>query len=131
MPYSKTTHEIEVRVSPFFLPDESRPEDSHFFWAYRVMIANHSPETVKLLSRYWRIVDGRGRVEEVHGEGVVGEQPAIRPGTTYEYTSGCPLPTPHGIMSGHYTMRLANGALAQIDIPAFSLDMPNAGRTLN
>jgi ApaG protein len=131
MSYSQTTHDIEVSVTPIYLPDESRPDESHFFWAYRVSIANHSDEPVKLLTRYWRIVDGDGRVEEVHGEGVVGEQPLIKPGGTYEYTSGCPLATPHGIMSGHYTMRTSGGALARIAIPAFSLDMPGRGRTLN
>ncbi|MCU0831236.1 MAG: Co2+/Mg2+ efflux protein ApaG [Rhizobiaceae bacterium] len=131
MSYSKTTHDIEVRVTPIYLPDESRPDEGHYFWAYRVHIANHSPEAVKLLTRYWRIIDGHGRVEEVHGEGVVGEQPLIRPGRAYEYTSGCPLPTPHGIMSGHYMMRHADGTLSRIDIPAFSLDRPEQVRTLN
>jgi ApaG protein len=129
--FSKTTHDIEVIVSPIYLEDESRPDDNHFFWAYRVSIANHSRESVKLLTRYWRIIDGDGRVEEVHGDGVVGEQPVIKPGGTFQYTSGCPLPTPHGIMQGHYVMRTPDGALARVEIPAFSLDRPGAGRVLN
>jgi ApaG protein len=131
MSYSKTTEAIEVSVTPIYLEDESRPSENHFFWAYRVQISNHSAQSVKLLTRYWHIVDGFGRVEEVHGDGVVGEQPVIKPGGSYHYTSGCPLPTPHGIMSGHYTMRNATGQLVRIDIPAFSLDTPDARRSLN
>ena len=130
--YAQTSHGIEVSVTPIYLEDESRPEENHFFWAYRMTIANNSSSAVKLLARYWRIVDGTGRVEEVHGEGVVGEQPLIKAGGSYQYTSGCPLSTPHGIMSGHYTMRTADNALVQVDIPAFSLDIPgSSGRTLN
>jgi ApaG protein len=130
--YAQTTHGIEVSVTPIYLEDESRPEENHFFWAYRITIANHSANPVKLLARYWRIVDGTGRVEEVHGEGVVGEQPLIKSGSSYQYTSGCPLATPHGIMSGHYTMRTSDSALIVVEIPAFSLDIPgNSVRTLN
>jgi ApaG protein len=130
--YAQTTNGIEVSVTPIYLEEESRPDESHFFWAYRITIANHSSNPVKLLARYWRIVDGIGRVEEVHGEGVVGEQPLIKSGSSYQYTSGCPLSTSHGIMSGHYTMRTFENALIRVEIPAFSLDIPgNSGRTLN
>jgi ApaG protein len=130
--YAQTTNGIEVSVTPIYLEDESRPEESHYFWAYRITISNNSDAAVKLLARYWRIVDGTGRVEEVHGEGVIGEQPLIKAGSSYQYTSGCPLATPHGIMSGHYTMRTADSELMQVIIPAFSLDIPgNTGRTLN
>jgi ApaG protein len=130
--YTQTTHDIEISVTPIYLDDESRPEEYHFFWAYRITIANNSPSAVKLLARYWRIVDGTGRIEEVHGEGVVGEQPLIKAGSSYQYTSGCPLATPHGIMSGHYTMRTIENALVRVEIPAFSLDIPgNKVRTLN
>lgn len=131
MSYSKVTANIEVRVTPIYLDDESRPDDNHYFWAYRVTITNRSSDAVTLVSRYWRIIDGDGRIEEVHGEGVVGEQPVIRAGKSYKYTSGCPLPTPHGIMSGHYMMRVDNGGLERIEIPAFSLDKPGGGRVLN
>jgi ApaG protein len=124
--FSKTSHHIEVSVVPIYLDDESRPDDDHYFW-----IANRSEQAIRLLSRYWRIVDGNGRVEEVHGEGVVGEQPLIKPNGSYQYTSGCPLQTPHGIMSGHYTMRTAGNELIRVEIPAFSLDSPKAGRRLN
>ena len=129
--YSKTTRAIEVSVIPVYLDDESRPDDNHFFWAYQITIANHSDRAVKLIERHWHIVDGAGRVEEVHGEGVVGEQPVIRPGDSYQYTSGCPLSTPHGIMSGQYTMQGADGGLFPIEIPAFSLDRPDVARVLN
>ena len=130
--YAQTTNGIEVSVTPIYLEDESRPEENHFFWAYRITIANNSDGAVKLLARYWRIVDGSGRAEEVHGEGVVGEQPLIKTGSSYQYTSGCPLATPHGIMSGHYTMRIADGNLIRVEIPPFSLDIPgNNAQTLN
>lgn len=130
--YAQTSNGIEVSVTPIYLEDESRPEESHYFWAYRITIANNSTTAVKLLARYWRIVDGTGRVEEVHGEGVIGEQPLIKAGGSYQYTSGCPLSTPHGIMSGHYTMRTGENTLVKVEIPAFSLDIPgNTGRTLN
>ena len=130
--YVQTTNGIEVSVTPIYLEDESRPEESHFFWAYRITIANNSANAVKLLARYWRIVDGTGRVEEVHGEGVIGEQPLIKAGSSYQYTSGCPLSTPHGIMSGHYTMRTIDNDLVRVEIPPFSLDIPGtAARTLN
>jgi ApaG protein len=130
--YAQTTNGIEVSVTPIYLEDESRPEESHFFWAYRITISNNSNGAVKLLARYWRIVDGTGHVEEVFGEGVIGEQPLIKTGSSYQYTSGCPLSTPHGIMSGHYTMRTTTNELVQVIIPAFSLDIPgNSSRTLN
>jgi ApaG protein len=129
--FSQTTHDIAVSVVPIFLEEESRPDEGHFFWAYRIQIDNLSPSAVRLLTRYWRIIDGNGRVEEVHGDGVVGEQPLIKPGANYRYTSGCPLPTPHGIMSGHYMMRTTDNALIRVEIPAFSLDSPSTGRSLN
>ena len=122
--YRAITRKIEVNVEPFYLPDRSDPEESRYVWAYRVTIDNQSEEFVKLLSRYWRITDGAGRVEEVRGPGVVGEQPELNPGDTYNYTSGCPLSTPSGIMVGTYTMRNAGGEVFDIDIPAFSLDIP-------
>jgi ApaG protein len=129
--FTQTTHLIEVSVVPIYLDDESRPDDNHFFWAYRIQIDNRSSASVRLLTRYWRIVDGNGSVEEVHGEGVVGEQPLIKPGGQYRYTSGCPLSTPHGIMSGHYMMRTTANELIKVEIPAFSLDSPSGERSLN
>ena len=128
--YSQITHGIEVHVTPIYLEDESRPDDNHFFWAYRITIANNSQSAVKLLTRYWRIVDGTGHIEEVHGEGVVGEQPLIKIGSSYQYTSGCPLATPHGIMSGHYTMRDSQNTLLRVEVPPFSLDIPGHDKRL-
>lgn len=129
--YRAVTRQIEVSVEPFFLPDSSDPGESRFVWGYRITIDNQSPEAVQLLSRYWHITDGRGRVEEVRGPGVVGEQPELDPGDSYQYTSGCPLSTPSGIMVGHYTMRGNDGETFDIDIPAFSLDLPDERRSVN
>jgi ApaG protein len=122
--YRAITRDIEVNVEPFYLEDRSDPSQNHYVWAYRVTIANQSDESVQLMSRYWHITDGAGRVEEVSGPGVVGEQPELNPGDSYQYTSGCPLPTPSGIMVGRYTMRNRNGEMFEVDIPAFSLDLP-------
>lgn len=129
--YSATTDGIVVEVEPFFLPDRSDLDESRYVWAYRVTIENRSEHRVRLLSRYWHITDGNGRVEEVQGAGVVGEQPELAPGDSYQYTSGCPLKTPSGIMVGRYTMRAEDGILFDVAIPAFSLDMPGNKRALN
>ncbi|QFT33462.1 CO2+/MG2+ efflux protein ApaG [Labrenzia sp. THAF82] len=129
--YSATTEGIEVSVEPFFLDDESRPEESEFIWAYMVEIHNGGNEPVQLKSRYWQITDGLGRQEEVSGPGVVGEQPVIEPGETYEYSSHCPLATDSGIMAGAYEMERPDGTLFNVTIPAFSLDLPDSIRSLN
>lgn len=129
--YRAVTRSIEVCVEPFYLPDRSVPEESRYFWAYRVTIDNQSPQSVRLLARYWHITDASGRVEEVRGPGVVGEQPELGPGDSYQYTSGCPLSTPSGIMVGRYTMRSEMGELFEVDVPAFSLDLPGVTRTMN
>ena len=129
--YRAVTRNIEVSVEPFFLDDRSDPAENRYVWAYRITIANKSDQFVKLLSRHWKITDGAGRVELVNGPGVVGEQPELDPGDSYQYTSGCPLTTQSGIMVGRYTMRGEDGALFDIDIPAFSLDLPGAVRTVN
>jgi ApaG protein len=128
--YSAITGGIEVQVAPFYLEERSDPSQGRYVWGYRVTIDNQSDAFVQLLSRYWHITDGNGRVEEVHGQGVVGEQPELNPGDSYQYTSGCPLPTPSGIMVGHYTMRNDKGETFDIDIPAFSLDLPGSRRTV-
>lgn len=129
--YSAVTRAIRVEVEPIYLDEQSEPEESQYVWAYRVSIANQSGETVQLLSRYWHITDGLGRVQEVRGAGVVGEQPVLKPGEAYEYTSGTPLPTPSGIMQGTYQMRAEGGEKFDIEIPAFSLDCPHESRKLN
>jgi len=129
--YRSTTRNIEVAVEPFYLPDRSDPQEGRFVWAYRVTIANHSATPIQLLARHWRITDGAGRVEEVRGPGVVGEQPQLNPGDSYQYTSGCPLRTPSGFMVGSYTMRNDEGEFFEVAIPAFALDLPDADRSLN
>ena len=129
--YRAETEGIEVVVEPFYLEDRSDPSDGHFVWAYRVTIANNSDATAQLISRYWQITDGNGRVEEVVGDGVVGEQPELRPGDSYQYTSGCPLATSSGFMVGRYTMVDNGGRRFDIAIPAFSLDIPDSLRTIN
>lgn len=129
--YSLTTEGIEIVVEPFYLEDRSDPSESHYVWAYRITIANRSGRTARLVSRYWRITDANGRVEEVEGYGVVGEQPELEPGDSYQYTSGCPLGTPSGFMVGHYTMIDDQGRKFDVAIPAFSLDIPDTLRTIN
>jgi ApaG protein len=129
--YRTTTRAIQVTVEPNFIDEESSPADSRYFWAYKIEIANLGQEVVRLRSRHWQITDGNGRVEEVRGAGVVGKQPVLKPGETFAYTSGCPLTTPSGIMVGTYQMQNERGETFSIDIPAFSLDLPDARRTVN
>ena len=129
--YRALTRDIEVTVEPFYLEDQSDPDDNRYVWGYRVVIANHSETAVQLKSRYWQITDEFGRVDEVRGPGVVGEQPVLRPGDSYEYQSGCPLDTPSGVMQGRYEMLDERGQSFEVEIPAFSLDRPGVSRTLN
>ncbi|PWV99933.1 uncharacterized protein affecting Mg2+/Co2+ transport [Hoeflea marina] len=129
--YRALTRNIEVTVEPFYLEDQSDPDDSRYVWGYRVVIANHSDIVVQLRSRHWRITDENGFIDEVRGPGVVGEQPVLGPGDTYEYSSGCPLDTPSGVMVGSYQMQSEEGEMFDVDIPAFSLDRPGVPRTLN
>ncbi|MBE7183383.1 MAG: Co2+/Mg2+ efflux protein ApaG [Methylobacterium mesophilicum] len=129
--YRAVTRNLAVEVEPIFLSDQSDPEASHYVWAYRVTVANESEETVQLVSRYWRIVDAMGHVEEVRGPGVVGEQPTLSPGDSFQYSSGCPLSTPSGFMEGRYTMVSETGEQFDIAIPAFSLDLPAVVRSVN
>ena len=129
--YEARTHDIVVRVRPSYLAGQSDPEGGRWVWAYHVEIENQGSATVQLLARRWHIVDGLGRVEEVRGPGVVGEQPVIAPGQSYSYASGCPLGTPSGSMSGAYHMADQDGGTFEVEIPAFSLDVPDPGRRLN
>ena len=129
--YRQVTQDIAVSVEPIYLDGQSVPDESRYVWAYRIVIENNSGSTVQLQSRYWRIVDGNGRVEEVRGPGVVGEQPILNPGDSYTYSSGCPLTTPSGTMVGRYQMRGEDGRQFEIEIPAFSLDIPGERRVLN
>lgn len=123
--YTAITKDIKVSVKPVYLEGQSTPDERHFVWAYQVKIENQSAATVQLINRYWKITDALGRVQEVRGEGVVGEQPVLKPGQSFEYTSGTPLPTSSGIMLGRYEMEDEGGKRFEIDVPAFSLDMPS------
>jgi ApaG protein len=128
--YFAVTRSIEVKVRPQFVADRSSPQDAYYFWAYTIEIANKSAETVQLKTRHWRITDSQGRVQEVKGAGVVGEEPVLAPGESFEYTSGVPLPTPSGFMAGSYGMISTGGESFDIEIPAFSLDA-SAPRVVN
>jgi len=129
--YSETTRSIKVTVRPFYLEQHSDPVNAHFVWAYHVVIANEGGETVQLRNRHWRITDAFGRLQEVRGPGVVGEQPVLQPGQSFEYTSSCPLTTSSGFMVGDYEMETPGGETFLIHIPTFSLDSPQETRRLN
>lgn len=129
--YTAVTHDIRVTVQPVFLEDQSSPAEGRFVWAYHVRIENEGKETVQLRTRHWRITDAMGRVQEVRGPGVVGEQPVLEPGDHFEYTSGTPLATPSGIMAGTYGMEGEDGRAFDVTIPAFSLDSPHQPMQLN
>jgi len=129
--YQAVTRDIAVTVSPRFLPEDSSIEKSVYFWAYTIEITNRGNTTVQLKTRHWRITDAFGRLQEVRGPGVVGEEPVLRPGASFEYTSGVSLPTPSGFMVGTYGMVTLEGERFDIAIPAFSLDSPETRRTLN
>jgi ApaG protein len=129
--YERTTHGIRVVVRPAFIDDQSDPDDDRFLWSYTVTIENKSAETVQLMARYWHITDAQGRVKEVQGPGVVGAQPVLAPGQTFEYTSGCPLNTASGHMVGKYKMRAATGEDFEADIPPFLLESPHEQRQIH
>jgi ApaG protein len=129
--YSEVTRSIKVVVNPTYLENQSSPGENRYVWAYHVRIENQGAETVQLRRRHWRITDAHGRVQDVRGAGVVGEQPVLGPGQSFEYTSGTPLATPSGIMVGTYEMELPTGECFAVAIPAFSLDSPHQPRRLN
>ena len=129
--YSSVTRSIRVSVEPIYLDEQSSPTEEHYVWAYQVRIENDGSETVQLINRHWHITDALGRIQEVRGAGVVGEQPTLRPGESFEYTSGTPLATPSGIMFGSYEMENNAGERFDVAIPAFSLDSPYQKRNIN
>ena len=129
--YERTTQNIRVAVRPTYLDDQSDPAESRYVWAYAVTIENQGQETVQVISRYWHITDARGHVQEVRGPGVVGEQPVLEPGQAFEYSSGCPLPTPSGAMVGRYQLRLVSGDSFEADIPMFLLESPYERRQIH
>ena len=118
------TDQIRVRVKSFYVPHRSQPEKHHFFYAYRIRITNEGSKAAKLISRHWMITDGHGKLEEVRGSGVVGDQPRLEPGESYEYTSACPLPTQYGEMHGTYHMVDDDGRRFQVRISPFKLFIP-------
>jgi ApaG protein len=123
-PHAATTRGIVVRVSVTYLPEQSEPARGRWFWAYHIRLENEGPRTVQLLTRHWIITDGRGARHSVEGEGVVGEQPLIEPGASFDYVSGCPLATPSGTMQGTYRMVDEDGTAFDVDIPRFALTAP-------
>lgn len=129
--YQATTRGVVVRVAPAFLPDQSDPLEGRYVWSYTIEIENHGTEPVQLISRRWLITDGMNRTEEVVGPGVVGEQPRLEPREAFRYSSGCPLTTPSGEMRGTYQMVTDRGESFDVEIPPFSLHLPDAQRTVN
>jgi len=129
--YSKTTNGITVTVTPYFLDDQSSPQEGHYVWAYQVNIKNSSLKTIKLNHRNWIIIDANGKIINIQGDGVVGEFPILQPGESFEYTSGTPLKTSNGFMQGFYLMSQSNGEQLKIDIPTFSLDSPYGKKNLH
>ncbi len=129
--YRQTTRSITISVKPTYLDDQSSPDEQRFVWKYQVRIENNGNETVQLRHRHWRITDSRGKIQEVRGAGVVGEQPILAPGDIFEYTSGTPLATPSGIMVGTYEMENQSGEVFNVDVPAFSLDSPHQPQQIN
>ncbi len=127
-PYQATTADVTVRVSVSYLPEQSDPPRGRWFWAYHIRIENGAAQTVQLLRRHWAITDGRGGEQHVEGEGVVGDQPILAPGESYDYVSGCPLATPSGAMVGEYAMAGADGHAFAVAIPRFPLMAPATAR---
>jgi ApaG protein len=122
--YIEVTKNIEIRVEPLYVAQQSRPDESYYFFAYKVRISNLGALSVQLLNRHWVITDGQGHVEEVQGPGVVGQQPRLEPKQAYEYTSFCPLPTPTGNMRGTYEMTTDEGERFNVEIPLFFFRIP-------
>jgi ApaG protein len=123
-PHEATTREITVRVAVSYLAEQSAPESGRWFWSYHIRLENGGRKSVQLLSRHWRIVDGRGSLHEVRGEGVVGEMPLIAPGASFDYVSGCPLGTATGSMEGSYRLVDEDGEAFDVAIPRFPLSGP-------
>lgn len=129
--FERRTHDVIVRVESDYLDDQSSPADSRFIWAYTVEIENQTDHDLTVVERRWKIADSRGQVQNVCGAGVVGEQPVVRPGETFRYTSGAPLSAPSGMMLGNYSMQTPEGDRFDVDIPPFLLDSPHEGLVLN
>jgi ApaG protein len=126
-PHVAETDGVVVRVSVSYLPEQSEPARGRWFWAYHIRIENDGEQAIQLLTRHWVITDGRGARHSVEGEGVIGEQPTIMPGGSYDYVSGCPLATPTGAMQGNYHVVTADGEGFDVAIPRFALLAPAVG----
>jgi ApaG protein len=122
--FTKTTRDIKITATPQFLAEHSEPADDHYVWAYTIQLENAGSETVQLMRRHWKITDAEGQMQEVRGEGVIGEQPILAPGQSYRYTSGAALHTASGLMFGEYEMVTPLGERFEVEVPAFSLDSP-------
>lgn len=129
--YEQKTKDVIVRVEPDYLDEQSSPADHRFIWAYTVEIENQTATDLQVVERFWKIADSRGQVQEVRGTGVVGEQPVLKPGETFRYTSGAPLTAPSGMMLGNYYMQTPEGDRFSVDIPTFLLDSPHEPLSLN
>tara|TARA_B110000003_G_scaffold156514_1_gene156990 strand:+ start:507 stop:938 length:432 start_codon:yes stop_codon:yes gene_type:complete len=129
--YTEVTKNIRVSVKTNFLSDQSDTENSLWVWSYHILIENNGNDKVQLIDRYWKITDATGIIKEVKGSGVIGEQPTIKPGEFFEYTSGTPLNKSSGFMSGNYRMINENNESFFIDVPVFSLDIPSVKKILN
>lgn len=130
--YEQETAGLVVRVEPAFLAEESKPDENRFVWAYTIEIENRSPDSVQLMSRFWRITDENGVTQEVRGSGVIGQQPVIEPGESFRYTSAAPLGAPSGVMHGAYSMqRVDDGEVFDIGVPLFALESPHYSRLAN
>ena len=129
--YTQVTHGIHLTVLPVYLKNQSRPYDNIYVWAYHICIENKGSETFQLLSRYWKITDALGRIQEVRGSGVIGEQPTLPPGEAFEYTSSVTLSLSSGVMVGSYQMQSLNGGNIDVAVPLFSLDLPHETRTIH
>jgi ApaG protein len=130
--YEQETAGVIERVEPQFLPEESEPDEGRYVWAYTIEIENRSPDSLQLISRFWKITDENGLTQEVRGPGVIGQQPVIEPGESFRYTSAAPLAAPSGVMLGAYSMqRVDNGEAFDIAVPAFALESPHQSRMLN
>jgi ApaG protein len=122
--FTKTTRHIKVTASPNFLAEHSEPTDSHYVWSYTIHLENYGDTPVQLINRHWKITDAKGVTHEVRGEGVIGEQPVLKPGESFQYTSGTALAAPSGVMLGEYGMVTPDGEHFDVEVPAFSLDSP-------
>ena len=129
--FTKTTRGVKVTAVPHFLAEHSQPDEDHFVWAYTISLENYGNETVQLVSRHWQITDAQGITQEVRGPGVIGEQPVLKPGESFRYTSGTALAAPSGVMLGKYEMVGPGGEHFEVDVPAFSLDSPYGEHSVN